>query len=152
MIERRTAHLAALLSDAASVGRAGDRDAAIAALSSAVGLAPDDLTAHRRLAAAHAVAGDFEGARREYERFITRLELRGLMGAAAGERSYARALLPPPPSTPAALEVAPADAHQLTADQTVALRRIAVALIAIAATLAAMFAAGAQIFARGGAL
>jgi tetratricopeptide (TPR) repeat protein len=152
LIERRTAHLAALLSDAATVSRAGDRDAAIAALSSAVGIAPDDLTAHRRLAAAHGVAGDLEGARREYDRFVTRLELRGLMGAAAIERSYATALLPPPPQASATREIAPAAAHQLTADQAVALRRIAVALIAIAATLAAMFAAGAQIFAGGGPL
>jgi DNA-binding SARP family transcriptional activator len=149
LIGQRTAHLAALLSDAATVRRAGDRDAAIAALSSAVGLAPDDLTAHRRLAAAHAVAGDVEAARREYDRFVTRLELRGLMGAAAMERSYARALLAPPPPTPAPRASGSAAAHQLTPDQTVALRRIAVAVIAIAATLAAMFVAGVQIFAGG---
>ncbi|HEV2009490.1 MAG TPA: hypothetical protein VGS17_00495 [Candidatus Limnocylindria bacterium] len=141
MIEAATGgELEALLSGAATLSRAGNRVAATAALTSAVALAPDDLTAHRRLAAAYAVAGDRESARTEYDRFISRLDGRGSFDAAAIERSYAAVLLAPPA----------APAHGLTAEQLVALRRVGVALIAIAATLAAMFAAGAQIFASGG--
>jgi tetratricopeptide (TPR) repeat protein len=151
LIESRTADdLGALLDDAATVSRAGDHGAAIAALSSAAALAPDDLKVHRRLAAAYAVAGDLEGARREYLRFVTRLALRGAMGAAATERSYAEALLIPRPATHIPTDAAPR--HELTADQARALRRVAVAVIAIAATVTAMIVAGAQIFASAGAL
>lgn len=151
MIEPRTAdELAALLSGATTLSRAGNRIAAIAALLSAVGLAPDDLTAHRRLAAAHAVAGDRDGARGEYDRFIARLEARGSFDAAVIERSYAAVLLAP--RTIAPLPIAAPARPRLTADQAFALRRVGVAIIAIAATVTAMFAAGAQIFASGGPL
>ena len=149
MIESHTADdLGALLDDAVTVSRAGDHAAAIAALSSAAMLAPDDLKVHRRLAAAHAVAGDLDGARREYHRFITRLALRGSRSAAAIERSYAEALLVERPMAPATAGLPPR--HELTADQARALRRVAVAVIAIAATVTAMLVAGAQIFASGG--
>lgn len=136
--------LAALLRGALSLSRSGNRVAAIAALLSATGLAPEDLTAHRRLAAAYAVAGDRESARAEYDRFIARLEARGSFDAAGVERVYAAVVLPP--------AIALVAAGRFTADQVVALRRVAVAFVAIAATLAAMFAAGAQIFASGGPL
>jgi len=143
VIERASAdELAALLRGALSLSRSGNRTAAIAALVSATGLAPDDLTAHRRLAAAYAVAGDRESARAEYDRFIARLEAAGSFDAASVERAYAAVILP-------AAVVAVAS-PRFTADQVVALRRVAVACLAIAATLAAMFAAGAQIFASGG--
>ncbi len=145
MTERASAdELAELLRGALSLSRSGNRVAAIAALLSATGLAPDDLTAHRRLAAAYAVAGDPESARAEYDRFIARLEANGSSDAATVERTYAAVILPP-----AIALIAP---RRFTADQVVALRRVAVAFVAIAATLAAMFAAGAQIFASGGAL
>jgi hypothetical protein len=151
LIESHTADdLGALLDEAVTVSRAGDHGAAIATLSSAAALAPDDLKVHRRLAAAHAVAGDLDGARREYRRFITRLALRGSMRAAAIERSYAEALLVERPMAPATTDVPPR--HELTEDQARALRRVAVAVIAIAATVTAMLVAGAQIFASGGAL
>ncbi len=146
-----TDELAALLNGAVTLSRAGNRIAAIAALISAIGLAPDDRTAHRRLAAAYAVAGDRESARAEYARFIARLEARGAFDAAILERSYANILLAPPAARPLAI-AAPATRHRLTSDQSFALRRIAVALVAIAATFGAMFAAGAQIFASGGPL
>jgi DNA-binding SARP family transcriptional activator len=143
--ERESAdELAALLHGALSLSRSGNRVAAIAALTSATGLAPDDLTAHRRLAAAYAVAGDRDGARAEYDRFVARLEAKGSFDAASVERAYAAVVLPP-----AIALVAP---QRFTADQIVALRRVAVAFVAIVATLAAMFAAGAQIFASAGAL
>ena len=140
-----TDELGALLSGAATLSRAGNRTAAIAALASAVRVAPDDLAAHRRLAAAHAMAGDAARARSEYDRFIARLEARGCADAAAIERTYAALLLAARP-TPI-----PVPAHRgLTADQAFALRRVAVGVVAIAATVAAMIAAGAQIFASGG--
>ena len=151
MSEPRAAdELAALLSSAATLSKNGDHVAAIAALQSAVGVAPDDRTAHRRLAAAFAVAGDLDGTRREYHRFVTRLELRRLRELAAGERAYAAALLAsrPIPSP----SVAAPGRQRLTADQAAALRRVAVATVAIAATVIAMLAAGAEIFARGGQL
>ena len=145
MTERASAdELAALLRGALSLSRSGNRIAAIAALVSATGLAPDDRTAHRRLAAAYAVAGDREGARAEYDRYIAHLEANGHFDAAGVERAYAAVVLPP--------AVALAAPQRFTADQVVALRRVAVACVAIAATLAAMFAAGAQIFASGGSI
>ena len=130
--------------------RAGNRTAAIATLLSAVGLAPDDLTAHRRLAAAYAVAGDRDSARAEYGRFIARLEARGSLHAAVLERRYAAAILAPAPR-PLALQ-APIGSTALSHARSSALRRVAVAAIAIAATFGAMFIAGAQIFASGGPL
>lgn len=153
MIDPRADELSALLSGAATLSRTGNRIAAIAALLSAVGLAPDDRTAHRRLAAAYAVAGDRDSARTEYDRFIARLEVRGRFDAAIIERSYAAVVLAPP--APRLRATAPlalaAPVHQrLTPDQSVALRRVLVATITIAATLGAMLAAGAQIFASAG--
>jgi DNA-binding SARP family transcriptional activator len=139
----------ALLSGAATLSRTGNRVAAVAALISAVGVAPDDLTAHRRLAGAYAVTGHRDSARAEYDRFIARLEARGALDAAAVEQSYAAVLFPPPSSARIATT---GPGHGLTAEQSVALRRVGVALVAIAATLVAMFAAGAQIFASGGPL
>ncbi len=149
-----TGELSALLEGAATLRRAGNRTAAIATLLSAVGLAPDDLTAHRRLAAAYAVAGDPDSARAEYARFIARLEARGSFDAAVLERGYAATLLAPAPR-PLALRTAvggSTGSARFTHAQSSALRRVAVAAIAIAATFGAMFIAGAQIFASGGPL
>ena len=149
-----TGELSALLDGAATLRRADNRTAAIATLLSAVALAPDDLTAHRRLAAAYAVAGDSDSARAEYGRFIARLEARGSFDAAVCERGYGIVLLAPAPR-PLALRAAiggPAKTARFTHAQSSALRRVAVAAIAIAATFGAMFIAGAQIFASGGAL
>lgn len=146
MTEGYADQLAGLLAGAATLTRSGNRQAAIAVLLSAIDVAPDDLTAHRHLAAAYAVAGDRNGAHREYDRFVARLESRGSFDAASVERAYAAVVLAPP--APVAI-VAPA---RLTADQATALRRVGVAVVAIAATLAAMFAAGSQIFASGGPL
>ena len=149
MIEGQTTdELAALLAGAATLSRSGNRTAAIAALASAVSLAPDDLTAHRRLAAGYAIAGNGDRARSEYDRFIARLEAGGYADAAAVERSYAAVLFNSRPTVVAA----PVHRGGLTADQAFALWRVGVAAIAIAATVAAMLAAGAQIFASGGPL
>ncbi|HEY8647916.1 MAG TPA: hypothetical protein VIM50_00960 [Candidatus Limnocylindria bacterium] len=149
-----TGELSALLAGAATLRRAGNRTAAIATLLSAVAVAPDDRTAHRRLAAAYAVAGDRESARAEYARFVTRLEARGSFDAAVLERGYLAAVLVQPSARALAL-AAPADHGRnprLNQAQSSALRRVAVAAIAIAATFGAMFIAGAQIFASGGPL
>lgn len=154
-----TGELSALLDGAAMLRRAGNRAAAIAALLSAVALAPDDRTAHRRLAAAYAVAGDHDSARAEYARFISRLEARGSFDAAVLERAYATALFAPAPRAlvlPAAVtsQTRHRDEHRasspLTHARSAALWRVAVAALAIAATFGAMFIAGAQIFASGG--
>jgi hypothetical protein len=146
VIERGTVfELGALLSGAVTLSRAGNRIAAISALRSAVGLAPEDLTAHRRLAAACALVGDHDSARREYERFIGRLEARGSFDAAVTERSYATMLLAP--RTIAPLAIAAPGQRRLWTDQAFALRRVELAIVAIAATVAATFAAGTQIFA-----
>lgn len=138
--------LRALLDGAAALSRAGNRVAAIVALLSAIKLAPDDRTAHRHLAAAYAVGGDRCRAREEYERFAARLEASGATDAALLERTYASVVLAPAPLRPRRAAAAP----RLTADQSFALRRVAVAILGVAASLAVMFAAGAQIFAHGG--
>lgn len=143
-MSERSVDLFALLGGAATLARSGNRVAAIVTLESAVALAPDDLTAHRRLAAAYAIAGEHGAARAEYERFVARLEARGALDAAANERSYGSILLAAPsPNTIAA------PARRLTAEQAIAIRRIGIAALTIVATLAAMLAAGAEIFARG---
>ena len=150
-----TGELPALLAGAATLSRAGNRTAAIATLLSAVALAPDDRTAHRRLAAAYAVAGDRESAHAEYLRFIARLEAVGAFDAAVLERGYLAAVFAQPAPRAIALP-APADrihhSPRLNHAQSSALRRVAVAAVAIAATFGAMFIAGAQIFASGGPL
>jgi DNA-binding SARP family transcriptional activator len=138
--------LSALLHGAATLSRSGNRIAAIATLLSAVAVAPDDRTAHRRLAAAYAIAGDRASASAEYDRFVGRLEADRRADAAAAERAYAAALLVTAP--PRAVIAAPVS-HRLTADQSVALRRVGVAALSLIAALAVLLAAGAQIFASG---
>jgi DNA-binding SARP family transcriptional activator len=144
--------LAALLDGASTLSRAGNHIAAIAALLAAVGIAPDDRTAHRRLAAAYAVAGAADHAQAEYSRFVARLEARGELDTAAMERTYAAAVLAPPAVRLSLAAPSPRHVSHLTREQSFALRRMAVAAVAIAATLGAMFVAGAQIFASGGPL
>lgn len=155
MIEHRGVQdLAALLAGAATLSRAGNRVAAIAALLSAVQLDPNDRTAHRRLAATYALTGDRACAALEYDRYIRRMHSLGRSDIAACERAYAEVLLAPPVTSlelRLALPPIAAVAHRtLNADQSIALRRVAVAIFAIAATLMVMFAAGSQIFASGG--
>lgn len=148
MIEATPAYeLSALLHGAATLSRSGNRIAAIATLLSAVAVAPDDRTAHRRLAAAYAVAGDRASADAEYDRFIARLEADRRSDAAAAERAYATALLVTAPLREAI--AAKTVTHRLTADQSVALRRVGVAALSIIVATAVLLTAGAQIFASG---
>ncbi len=79
----RPAALGVLRDGAAALARAGERPAAIELLREAVGLDPLDLAAHRRLAAALALAGDVAGAAAEYDRFA-------LAELAAGDPERAR--------------------------------------------------------------
>ena len=82
------------LRDGAAVhARKGDRQAAIALLSEAVGVAPGDLAAHRRLAAAHANAGDTVAACEEYARFVDASLAEGDSRRAWLELTYARETL-----------------------------------------------------------
>ena len=83
----------ALRDGASSLTRKGDRPAAIALLTEAAGIAPGDLAAHRRLAAAHANAGDAVAACAEYERFVDYSLAEGDTRRAWLELTYARETL-----------------------------------------------------------
>jgi len=69
-LEDPQAALNSLRDGAAKFARANDRATAISLLAEAVELVPEDLAAHRRLAAALANQGDMLGAVEEYERFV----------------------------------------------------------------------------------
>jgi hypothetical protein len=69
-LEDRDAALVALREGAAAFARRNDRVSAVALLGVAVEIAPFDLAAHRRLAAALANQGDLISACQEYARFI----------------------------------------------------------------------------------
>jgi tetratricopeptide (TPR) repeat protein len=64
------AALTTLRAGAAKFAQAGDRASAVVLLLEAVSIAPSDLAAHRRLAAALANQGDLPSAIREYARFV----------------------------------------------------------------------------------
>jgi len=64
------AALTTLREAAAKFAQAGDRASAVGLLLEAVAIAPSDLAAHRRLAAALANQGDLPSAIREYGRFV----------------------------------------------------------------------------------
>ena len=64
------AALTTLRDAAARFAQAGDRASAVGLLLEAVAIAPSDLAAHRRLAAALANQGDLPSAIREYARFV----------------------------------------------------------------------------------
>jgi hypothetical protein len=64
------AALTTLREGAARFAQAGDRASAVGLLLEAVAIAPSDLAAHRRLAAALANQGDLPSAIREYARFV----------------------------------------------------------------------------------
>ena len=83
----------ALRDGAAALARKGDRAEAIGLLVDAVGIAPADLAAHRRLAAAHANAGDAVAACAEYERFVAYAMAEGDSRRAWLELTYARETL-----------------------------------------------------------
>ncbi|HEX6061789.1 MAG TPA: hypothetical protein VF001_06930, partial [Candidatus Limnocylindria bacterium] len=69
-LEDLGAAVLALRDGAAGLARKGDRAGAIGLLTEAVAIAPGDLAAHRRLAAAQANAGNAVAACAEYERYV----------------------------------------------------------------------------------
>jgi len=92
-LEDISAALLALRDGAASLARKGERTEAIALLTEAVAIAPGDLAAHRRLAAADANAGDQVAACAEYERFVDYALIEGDSRRAWLELTYARETL-----------------------------------------------------------
>jgi hypothetical protein len=80
--------LEALKEGATMLTQAGNRVAALAVMWSAVAIAPTDLTAHRRLAAMLANAGDIDGAANEYARYIDFMLPMGDVGRATMELVY----------------------------------------------------------------
>ncbi len=97
-LEDQPSALEALRDGAQALARAGDRDEAIELLRDAVRLAPDDLTLHRRYAAALANAGNEYAAVDEYDRYVSLAVGRGAVDRARIEVSYAREALGDLPS------------------------------------------------------
>lgn len=92
-LEDRVAALDVLREGAQTLARANNRAEAIELLRDAVRLAPDDLSVHRRYAAALANASDHEAAVTEYDRFVSLAIARGDMERARIEVAYARETL-----------------------------------------------------------
>jgi tetratricopeptide (TPR) repeat protein len=92
-LEDVPAAVLALRDGAAALARKGERAEAIGLLTEAVTIAPADLAAHRRLAAAHANAGDIVAACGEYERFVDYVLAEGDSRRAWLELTYARETL-----------------------------------------------------------
>src|SRR5256712_12046336 len=87
--EDRAGALRVLRDGAAALSRSGERSAAIGLLREAVALDARDLSTHRPLAPALALAGDKEAAVQEYARFIRDLRDAGDVGRAKIEVAYA---------------------------------------------------------------
>lgn len=85
--------VAALRDGAATLTRSNDRAGALALLEQAVAVAPGDLTAHRRLAAAFVNRGDVTAACAEHARFVDLAVTRGDTRRAWLELTYAREML-----------------------------------------------------------
>ncbi|HEV8230398.1 MAG TPA: hypothetical protein VGQ86_10595 [Candidatus Limnocylindria bacterium] len=69
-LQNDAAALTTLRDGATKFAQQGDRAASVSLLAEAVAIAPSDLAAHRRLAAALANQGDLQSAIEEYERFV----------------------------------------------------------------------------------
>ncbi|HEY8655206.1 MAG TPA: hypothetical protein VIN34_00530 [Candidatus Limnocylindria bacterium] len=102
-LEDVPAALLALRDGAVALTRGGDRVGATRLLAEAVALAPGDLAAHRRLAAAHANAGDIVSACDEYARFVDHVLADGDPRRAWLELTYGRETLG---DSPALLRIA----------------------------------------------
>jgi hypothetical protein len=77
----RPGALAALREGAAKLAKAGAHDGVVALLTEALQLDPLDFGAHRRLAAAHALAGEMDAAADEYVRYASLLAYSDPSGA-----------------------------------------------------------------------
>ncbi len=87
--EDRPAALRVLLDGGAALAKAGERSGAITLYKESASLDAQDLTAHRRLAAALALAGETDEAAREYVRYITNAIATGDSERAKMESAYA---------------------------------------------------------------
>ena len=92
--EDRPAALRMLLDGGAAVAKSGQRAAAIGLYRDATALDPNDLTAHRRLAAALTLAGEPGTAAAEYVRYIESALLLGAKERARHEAEFALERLP----------------------------------------------------------
>jgi len=92
--EDRPAALRMLLDGGAAVAKSGQRAAAIGLYRDATALDPNDLTAHRRLAAALTLAGEPGTAAAEYVRYIQTAMLLGAKERARHEAEFALERLP----------------------------------------------------------
>ena len=92
--EDRPAALRMLLDGGAAVAKSGQRASAIGLYRDATALDPNDLTAHRRLAAALMLAGEYNGASDEYSRYIQSALLLGHRERAHHEMEFALERLP----------------------------------------------------------
>ena len=92
-LEDEQAALTSLREGAAKFARANDRATAVSLLAEAVALAPSDLAAHRRLAAALANQGDLPGAVEEYGRYVDAVLAGGDSRRALLELAYGRETL-----------------------------------------------------------
>jgi tetratricopeptide (TPR) repeat protein len=92
----RPGALTALRDGAARLAKAGEHNGVVSLLSEALQLDPLDLTAHRRLAAAHALAGEVDAAAIEFRRFARGLAATDL-AAAQRDLRYGLDLLGPLP-------------------------------------------------------
>jgi|SRR5438105_4023217 len=91
--EDRAGALRVLRDGAAALTKSGERSAAIGLLRQAIVLDPRDLSTHRRLAAALALAGDPDASVQEYARFIRDLRDSGASDRAKSEVVYAKGQL-----------------------------------------------------------
>jgi thioredoxin-like negative regulator of GroEL len=92
--EDRPAALRMLLDGGAAVARAGQRTGAIGLYRDATALDPQDISAHRRLAAALTLAGEQSAAAAEYVRYIEAARLLGATERARAEAEFALERLP----------------------------------------------------------
>ena len=91
--EDRAGALRVLRDGASALTKSGERSAAIGLLRQAVGLDSRDLSTHRRLAAALALAGDTDASVQEYARFIRDLRASGDTERAKNEVAWAKGQL-----------------------------------------------------------
>lgn len=113
--EDRPAALRVLLDGGAALAKSDQRAAAIGLYREATTLDPHDLTAHRRLAAALALAGDQDQAAHEYVRYISAALSAGDAARAKLEAAYALERLPGNSEIAEAARTAGADAPAATA-------------------------------------
>lgn len=126
--EDRSGALRVLLDGGASLAKSGERAGAIGLYREAVALDPQDLAAHRRLAAALTLAGQGEDAANEYERFINAATAAGDSARADLERAYALGQNVVTAGAAAAADAAPGAVEpvvDVTADERAALMRSA---------------------------